>query len=119
VTQEGGRAVFENRVSGDVAAWGGRWDHFDSYRRLRLLSRLAESRKMSELALGHPDKVYLIDIILFNSHDCHSRLSAHIVEDRTLAGKQYEPVNGFQLFLVEALLDSIPQQHGKYHPFLL
>ena len=34
--------------------WAGGWDHFDSYPRLSLLSKLVLSRQMYDLMPGHP-----------------------------------------------------------------
>jgi hypothetical protein len=50
---------------------------------------------------------------------CESRLSAHMIEDRALTGKQYESLNGVQLFRVEAGQDSISQLYRKFGLFFL
>jgi hypothetical protein len=42
-----------------------------------------------------------------------------MTEDRALTGKQYESVNGVELFRAEPGLDSIPQPHRKFGPFSL
>ena len=50
---------------------------------------------------------------------CESLLSAHIIEDRSLTCKQYESVNGLQLFRIEVDSDPIPQLYRKLGPFFL
>jgi hypothetical protein len=50
---------------------------------------------------------------------CESWLSAHIIEDRSLTGKQYESVNNVHLVRVEVDLDSIPQLDRNCGPFIL
>ena len=72
----------------------GGWDHLDSYRRLSLLSKLVLLRQMCDVTPDHPIRVRLPVAVVFGNKLCESRLSAHMIEDRALTGKQYESVNG-------------------------
>ena len=77
----------------DFTSAGG-WDHLDSYPRLSVVTKLVLSRQMCDLKSGHALRVRLSVTLGSINKLCESRLSAHMIEDRALTGKQYELVDG-------------------------